>query len=96
MARISRKQTAPQSVTDSFTGNIYQAALYLRLSKEDSGYDNSDSIEMQEYLLRQYADAQPDIVVKSIFQDNGATGTNFERPGFEQMMDAVRQRDIMR
>lgn len=94
MARISRKQTAPQSVTDSFTGNIYQAALYLRLSKEDSGYDNSDSIEMQEYLLRQYADAQPDIVVKSVFQDNGATGTNFERPGFEQMMDAVRQRDI--
>lgn len=58
MARISRKQTDPQSVTDSFTGNIYQAALYLRLSKEDSGCDNSDSIEMQEYLLRQYAEEE--------------------------------------
>lgn len=76
MARISRKQTTIQSVTDSFTGSIYQVALYLRLSKEDSGYDNSDSIEMQEYLLRQYADAQPDMMVKGVFQDNGATGTN--------------------
>lgn len=94
MARTSRKQTDIQNTTGPFTGRIYQVGIYLRLSKEDSGYDSSDSIEMQEYLLRQYADAQPDMMVKNVFQDNGATGTNFERPGFEQMMDAVRQRDI--
>lgn len=93
MARISRKQT-PQDTFAPFTGRIYQTVLYLRLSKEDSGYNSSDSIEMQEYLLRQYAHTQPDMAVKGVFRDNGATGTNFERSGFEQMMNAVRQREI--
>lgn len=91
MARVSRKQS---SVLPVNVLRVYNAALYVRLSKEDSGYDNSDSIEMQQYLLEQYAGMQTDMRVVGVFCDNGATGTNFDRPDFERMMDAVRKREI--
>lgn len=92
MARVSRKQqTAPAS---ECVERIYNTALYVRLSKEDSGYDNSDSIEMQEYLLEQYVRTQTDMQVAGLFCDNGSTGTNFDRPDFERMMEAIRKREI--
>lgn len=94
MARKSRKQAAGQKVPAPNPGRVYGAALYLRLSKEDSGREGSDSIEMQEYLLQQYASGQPDLAVKAIYRDNGLTGTNFLRPGFEQMMEAVERGEI--
>lgn len=90
MARVSRKQSVPPVEVE----RLYHACLYLRLSKEDSGYDSSDSIEMQEYLLEQYVKAQPDMELTRVFRDNGSTGTNFDRPGFELMMEAVRKREI--
>lgn len=91
MARVSRKQQTVEVVSNT---RIYNTALYVRLSKEDSGYDNSDSIEMQQYLLEQYAVAQSDMRVIDVFCDNGWAGTNFERPDFERMLDAVRKREI--
>lgn len=93
MARVSRKQPVSLSMPVQ-AEHIYHACLYLRLSKEDSGYDSSDSIEMQEYLLEQYVKAQPDMELSGVFRDNGATGTNFDRPDFERMMEAVRKREI--
>ena len=91
MARVSRKH---KDAAPIIIDRIYHTCLYLRLSKEDSGYDNSDSIEMQEYLLEKYVDEQPDMELTEIFRDNGATGTNFDRPDFERMMEAVRRREI--
>lgn len=93
MARVSRKQTtspAPSVLVE----RIYHVGLYTRLSIKDSGYNTSDSIEMQQYLLEQYVKSQPDMELTGIFSDNGATGTNFDRPDFERMMEAVRCRDI--
>lgn len=91
MARTSRKQQpTPQPAVE----HIYRTALYVRLSVEDSGYENHDSIQMQEYLLREYVNRQPDMQLISVYTDNGATGTNFARPGFEEMMDSIRRREI--
>lgn len=73
---------------------VYRAGLYVRLSKEDNGYNTSDSIKMQQCLLEQYVNTQPDMKLIGIFCDNGATGTDFDRPAFERMMEAVRRREI--
>lgn len=71
----------------------YRAAGYLRLS-EDSERKQSDSIENQRYMINQYAKEHEDIEIVMFFEDDGFTGTNFHRSGFEQMMDAVRNGEI--
>lgn len=71
----------------------YRAAGYLRLS-EDSERKQSDSIENQRYMIKQYAKEHEDIEIVMFFEDDGFTGTNFHRSGFEQMMDAVRNGEI--
>ena len=71
----------------------YRAAGYLRFS-EGSERKQSDSIENQRYMINQYAKEHEDIEIVMFFEDDGFTGTNFHRSGFEQMMDAVRNGEI--
>lgn len=37
---------------------------------------------------------QPDMALQGVYVDNGETGTDFARPGFERMMDCVRERSV--
>jgi DNA invertase Pin-like site-specific DNA recombinase len=55
---------------------------------EDNGKD-ADSIENQIALLESYVFGCPDLSKAGLFVDNGYTGTNFHRPQFQQMMEAV-------
>ena len=78
---------------------VYRAAIYVRLSKEDGdsfsfGKNESNSITNQKLLIKSFLDNLPDIEVVETFEDDGFTGTNFERPGFQRMMDAIRAKKI--
>lgn len=90
MARVSRKSFRQPKISPA-PPKVYRACLYTRLSKEDSGHSTHDSIEMQEALLRQYVAARGDMEVAAVFCDNGATGTDFQRPAFEAMMNTLRR-----
>ena len=77
----------------------YHAAIYLRLSQEDgdisvSDKSESNSISTQRDLIHAFLQKQPNIEYVTEFCDDGYTGTNFDRPGFEKMMAAVRQKEI--
>ena len=77
----------------------YDAAIYLRLSQEDgdisiSDKSESNSISTQRDLIHAYIKKRPDISYVTEFCDDGYTGTNFDRPGFEAMMEAVREKRI--
>ena len=77
----------------------YHAAIYLRLSQEDgdisvSDKNESNSISTQRELIHAYLQKQPDIHYVTEFCDDGYTGTNFDRPGFEKMMIAVKEKRI--
>ena len=86
MARVSRKRKSlPGAAAAS---RIWRTALYVRLSVEDNGKD-ADSIENQIALLESYVFGCPDLSKAGLFVDNGYTGTNFHRPQFQQMMEAV-------
>ena len=68
----------------------YNAAVYLRLSKEDmdsAQKAESNSIVNQKQLILGFLQDKPDIKVVSIRIDDGYTGTNFDRPQFQLMMD---------
>ena len=92
MARKSRKPTEIATVTEQKAPN-FLTAIYARLSIEDNGIDG-DSIENQIYIIRQHIKKNPELQVIDQFVDNGQTGTNFDRPGFTAMMDAIRKGKI--
>ena len=86
MARVSRKRKSfPGAAAAS---RIWRTALYVRLSVEDNGKD-ADSIKNQIALLESYVSGCPDLSKAELFVDNGYTGTNFHRPQFNRMMEAV-------
>ena len=87
MARKSRKNQEQAAVTVMQEPTI-RAALYIRLSVEDTR-TNSISIETQQLILDHYLESQPEMFVYDTYIDNGATGTNFHRPGFQQMLSDI-------
>ena len=60
-------------------------ALYCRLSQEDARLGESLSIENQKAILLEYAKKNhfPNPV---FFVDDGYSGTNYDRPGFQSML----------
>lgn len=65
---------------------IWQAALYIRLSKEDGDKQESYSVTSQREILKEYLKQHPDIDFYDFYIDDGWSGTNFDRPGFQRMM----------
>lgn len=63
-------------------------ALYCRLSQDDALDGESNSITNQKNLLSRYA-ADHGFKNTMFFVDDGYSGTNFQRPGFQEMMKYV-------
>ena len=95
MARTSnrRQRAAAQSVPQEQIAKVYETAIYVRLSREDN-LNNSDSIENQTALLESYIANRPYLRLVETFSDNGYTGTDFDRPEWQRLMDAVQQKKI--
>ena len=75
---------------------IYHAAIYVRLSKEDGDVASaakaeSNSISNQKNLIKDFLKDKDDIIVVSERVDDGYSGSDFERPGFQMMMDDIRR-----
>ena len=75
---------------------IYHAAIYVRLSKEDgdvagTAKAESNSISNQKNLIKDFLKDKDDIIVVSERVDDGYSGSNFERPGFQMMMEDIRR-----
>lgn len=65
---------------------IFRVVLYLRLSSDDGDNRESDSISNQRILINGYLKGKSEFVVVKEFVDDGYTGTNFNRPDFQNMM----------
>ena len=63
-----------------------KAALYMRLSRDDEEYGDSVSIETQRKIIRQYAE-ENHLYVVGEYIDDGWSGTNFDRPDFQRMIE---------
>ena len=85
------------ALSNSVVPNTYwKVAIYMRLSKEDyangSGND-SGSIKNQRIILKRYAKENRLIVVNE-YIDDGYSGTNFDRPGFQELLNAIKRKEI--
>ena len=99
MARTARRYEK-RTEKASFQMPIYRAAIYARLSV-DNEERKSESIETQITLIKEFIQKHNanenkayELMVYDIYSDLGKTGTNFERAGFERMMNDVRERKI--
>ena len=63
-------------------------ALYIRLSVEDNN-KRGNSIETQKLVLEKFLLGKPELRLYDIYIDNGATGTNFNRDGFQRMLSDI-------
>jgi DNA invertase Pin-like site-specific DNA recombinase len=68
----------------------YVADVYVRLSREDGDKEESDSISNQKMLILNFIKDKPDIKLHKIRVDDGFTGTNFDRPSFQEMIADVK------
>ena len=71
----------------------YRAAVYCRLSKDDDLQGESASIANQRDMLEKYCEKQGWEVV-AVYQDDGFTGLNMERPDLQRMLRAIERRQI--
>lgn len=67
---------------------IYNTALYLRLSRDDELQGESSSITTQRSMLHLYA-KEHHLNVIDEYIDDGWSGTNFERPSFQRMIEDI-------
>ena len=63
-------------------------ALYCRLSRDDGMDGDSNSVANQKRLLSQKA-KEMGLSNTKYYVDDGYTGTNFNRPGFQQMLSDI-------
>lgn len=94
MARKSRKNMMPQAaVQEAVQQNekeLLRTAAYARLSVENGGHETEDSLHTQILQIHNYIRENPELTLTDTYADNGFTGTRFDRPEFERMMQDIR------
>ena len=70
--------------------NLKLADAYYRLSVEEANEGESSSITNQRSIVRQYCEDNG-ITIVNEFVDDGFSGSNFDRPGFNQMIAHLNQ-----
>lgn len=73
---------------------FFYVALYIRLSREDGDKEESDSVANQRKLLLDYIEDNEEFILKDIYIDDGYSGTNFNRPEFKRMIEAIGNAEV--
>ena len=71
----------------------FRAAIYCRLSKDDDLQGESASIANQRDMLEKFCEKQG-WEVAAVYQDDGFTGLNMERPDLKRMLKAIERKQI--
>ena len=90
MARTKRRYRS--EVTEEISIQTYRTGIYVRLSKErtETWRNKSQSLDTQESLARTFAKEHGLNVVKC-YVDYEYSGTTFNRPAFQEMMEAIKK-----
>ena len=67
--------------------------MYIRLSREDGDKQESESIGNQRKILQRYIKENNLTLIKE-YVDDGVSGTTFDRPGFNEMLKDIENKNI--
>lgn len=88
MPRVSKRK---KNTDIKPTQKYYRTYLYVRLSEKDGGHGRKDSIHIQKQICTDFLKLHPELLCIKTYSDNGVTGTTFERPEFDLLMNDVRE-----
>src|SRR5699024_6891659 len=71
----------------------FKVGMYIRLSREDGENKESESIGNQRDILQRYV-KENDLCFVKEYVDDGVSGTTFDRPGFNEMLQDIENRNI--
>ena len=83
-------------MNNNLMGKDFNTGIYIRLSQEDKDkkYESdSESVINQKEILRNYVKSNIFNLVKE-YVDDGFSGTDFERPGFQRMLEDINNKKI--
>lgn len=69
---------------------VWNTYGYVRLSREDGDKEESNSVTGQKDLIRDFLSRHPELKECGMKVDDGYTGSNFQRPAFQEMMADVK------
>ncbi|MFV0479141.1 MAG: recombinase family protein [Anaerorhabdus sp.] len=72
----------------------WKIAAYLRLSNDDGDKEESNSITNQKDLISYYINNEIDSSKCNFYVDDGYSGTNFNRPNFQKMIEDIKSGKI--
>lgn len=87
MARKSKYNQVVAEENSILKQRIYKVGVYRRLSVEDGEDEINNSIGNQKKIADDYVLHTPFLHIEKYYADNGYTGMNYKRPGFEEMMN---------
>ena len=67
----------------------FKVGLYIRLSREDGDKEESSSITNQREILKRFVSERENFFIVKEYVDDGWTGTNFNRPKFQEMIKDI-------
>ncbi len=71
----------------------FKVGLYIRLSREDGENKESESVSNQRKILQRYIKENNLEFVKE-YVDDGVSGTTFNRPGFNELLQDIENKNI--
>ena len=71
----------------------FKVGMYIRLSREDGDKQESESIGNQRNILQRYV-KENDLCFVKEYVDDGISGTTFDRPGFNEMLQDIENKNI--
>src|SRR5699024_4799749 len=84
-----------QSIALEDAPRQYNTGTYARLSiLETRDNKDNEALQNQKALLREYIAEHQELRLVREYEDNGETGTNFEREGFQRLIEDVRRGQI--
>lgn len=72
----------------------YEVGIYDRVSREDGDKPESDSIANQKKLCKDFLKSHPEMHLYDVYEDDGYTGVNFERPSFLRLIEDIRNKKV--
>ncbi len=71
----------------------FKVGIYIRLSREDGENKESESISNQRNILQRYV-KENDLCLVKEYVDDGVSGTTFDRPGFNELLQDIKNKNI--
>ncbi len=73
---------------------FYKVGAYVRLSILNNNTEDENTIENQKNIILDYINNNNDFQLVKIYEDNNKTGTNFNRIGFEMLLEDIKCKKI--